>query len=348
MVKTQVSIASITAQEMRDTAIAAGVNVPIEQTWVWAEFEETFPDRHLLGFFEICRAGEPVALLALTRYRYHGFEFLWCKHGPVWLVEQSAELEQVSVRALVAWARKKRPLTAFLRLHLRFPGPDARPPMQITTYDRTVIVALSEDEPELMAGFKPRTRQDIRRAGRKYPVDLADETALGVEDFTPYHEIMAETADRQGFTPWSAAVYENLLRSLKYEHSRLYAARVDGRLVAFTIFTISGSEVVYYYAAANEEGRERRAPAQLLYFALSQLGVEGYKTADLMGIGSDLAPSLNALNSFKTGFAKEITEVEPAYDIPVSKSRYRALEALRAVGSALRSVRARFGRRGAE
>lgn len=341
MAQSQVGIRSISAQEMRDTAIANTVNVPIEQTWAWAEFEETFPDRQLLGFFEISVDGSPVAILGLTSFRYHGFEFLWCKHGPVWLVDQSATLEHAAVESLVKWARKKRPRCTFIRLHLRYPGPEARPPMQITTYDRTVVVTLSEDEDELMSGFKPRTRQDIRRAGRKSPVELADETAQGAEDFAPYQQIMAETADRQGFTPWSKEIYENLLRSLKYEHARLYAARVEGQLVAFTIFTIAGSEVVYYYAAANEEGRKFRAPVQLLYFALSTLGKEGYRNADLMGIGSDLAPSLNALNSFKTGFAKTVAEVAPAYDVPVSKVRYRTLEALRQAKRGLRAATSR-------
>lgn len=329
MALAQVGIRSISAQEMREAAIAAEVNVPIEQTWVWADFEETFPDRHLLGFFQVSLADQPVAILGLTSYRYHGFEFVWCKHGPVWLADDEPDLEQATVEALVRWIRKKRPRTAFLRLHLRYPGEDAHPPMQITTYDRTVIVHLAEDEEVLMAGFKPRTRQDIRRAGRKSPVDCQDETEAAAQDFGPYFEIMAETADRQGFTPWSQEVYENLLRSLRYEHSRLYAARLDGRLLAFTIFTLSGSEAVYYYAAANAEGRNNRATVQLLYFALATLGKEGYTTADLMGIGSDLAPSLNTLTAFKSGFSQDITEVPPAYDVPVSKVRYAALEGLR-------------------
>lgn len=341
----QVQIRPITAQEMRDAAISAEVNVPIEQTWVWAEFEETFPDRDLIGFFAISADDQPVAIFGLTEYDYHGFTFVWCKHGPVWLVEQNRDLEQSAVQAMVRWIKKNRPRTAFLRLHLLFPLPEANPPMQITTYDRTVVVELADNEDDLMAGYKPRTRTQVRSSRRKTPVECSDDTEQAIEDITDYYELMAETAERQGFTPWSETVYSNLLRTLKREHARLYAARVDGRLVAFTIFTLSGSEVVYYYAAANEEGRENRAPAQLLHYALSELGTEGFATADLMGIGSDRAPSLEVLTPFKTGFAKEVTEVAPAYDVPVSKKRYKALEMLREGKAKLDTLKTKVLRR---
>lgn len=345
MTFSQVAISPIGAQEMRTQAVNAGINVPIEQTWVWAEFEQTFPDRHLVGFFSVAFDGVPVAVLALTRYRYHGFDFLWCKHGPVWLVDQSEELEQATVRALIDWVKKTAWGTAFLRLHLRFPGPDAHSPMQITTYDRTVFVDLSDNADDLMLGFKKRARTKVRGAIKKTPVDCGDETELATEDFTPYYEVMAETAARQGFTPWSKSVYQNMLRTLKREHGRLYAARVDGRVVGFAIFTLSGTEAVYYYAAANAEGRDHEASIQVLYSALVDLGAEGFKTMDLMGVGSDLAPSLNALTSFKSGFAQEISEVSPAYDVPVNRTAYRALEVLKDGKSKLDTLRAKISQR---
>lgn len=329
MAFSEVVISPIGAQEMRTQAVAAGINVPIEQTWVWAEFEETFPDRHLVGFFSVAVDGSPVAILSLTRYRYHGFDFLWCKHGPVWLVPESSELEQATVKALVEWIKKNSHGTAFLRLHLRFPGPDVHPPMQITTYDRTVIVTLEDNEPDLMLGFKKRTRTKIRGVLKKTPLPCKDETEEAIEDFSPYYEVMAETASRQGFTPWGKSVYQNMLGTLKREHARLYAARVDGEVVGFAIFTLSGTEAVYYYAAANAEGREHEVSIQLLYTACIDLGEEGFKTMDLMGVGSDLAPSLNALTPFKSGFAQEIAEVAPAYDVPVNKTAYKALEILK-------------------
>ncbi|WP_099331959.1 lipid II:glycine glycyltransferase FemX [Actinomyces minihominis] len=345
MTTSQVVIRPTTAQEMRDHAVAAQVNVPIEQTWVWAEFEETFPDRQLVGFFSIAFNGEVVAILGMTEYRYHGFNFLWCKHGPTWLVDPTEELERAALQALIKWIKRNNRGVAFLRLHLEFPGPDAFPPMQITTYDQTVVVRLSEDEDELMAGFKKRARTKVRGVIRKTPVDLADETDQAAEDFSPYFEIMAETADRQGFTPWPPSVYENMLRTLKREHSRLYAARVDGELVAFAIFTLSGQEAVYYYAAATENGRAHEASIQVLHHAFKELGAEGLTTMDLMGVGSELAPSLHTLTPFKSGFAPDITQVPPAFDVPVNRARFRMLELLREGKSKLDTLKDRVSER---
>ena len=325
----QVKVRPITGQEMRDTAVEAQVVVPVEQTWVWAEFEETFPDRDLIGFFEITADGEPVAVLGLTAYDYHGFKFVWCKNGPVWLVPEDAALEKKAVRALVRWIKRRQPSTAFLRMHLRFPLADAKPPMQITPYDRTVIVDLADTEDDLMAGYKRRMRTQIRGARRKTPVELADESLAGAEDFGPYYKIMEETAERQDFTIWPQEVYEHLLRSLGEEYSRLYVARVDGEVAALAIFTMAGRRAAYYYAAANEAGRDNRAPVQLLHYALLELGKEGNTSADLMGVGSELAPSLNPMTALKSGFAAEITTISPAYDVPVNKLRYKALELLR-------------------
>lgn len=345
MTFSQVAISPIAAQEMRTRAVDAGVNVPIEQTWVWAEFEETFPDRHLVGFFSVEVDGTPAAIFSLTRYRYHGFDFLWCKHGPVWLVEQSEELENATVKAMVKWIKKSARGTAFLRLHLRFPGPDVQTPMQITTYDRTVLVTLEDNESDLMAGFKKRGRSRIRTALKRTPVSCTDETESATEDFTPYFDIMEETAARQGFTSWPKSVYRNMLGTLKSEHSRLYAARIEGKLVAFAIFTLSGTEAVYYYAAANEEGRDHEASVQVLYYACLELGAEGLKTMDLMGVGSDLAPSLHSLTPLKSCFAREISEVDPAYDVPVNHAAFATLEALKAAKSKLNTLRRKISER---
>lgn len=340
----QVRIRPIAAQEMRDLAVQTGVNVPIEQTWVWAEFEETFPDRALVGFFSIIVDGQTVAILGLTRYEYHGFEFVWAKHGPVWLVENTPELERAAVRALVKWLKKKRSRTAFVRLHLAFPSGEAHLPMQITTYDRTVYVALSPEEATLMSGYKPRMRTSIRGAAKKTPLDFADETALAMADMTEYYAIMEETADRQGFNAWSQDVYQSLLETLGHEHARLYTARHEGQLVAFTIVTLAGVEAIYYYAAANELGRTRRASAQLLHWACATLGQEGLVRMDLMGVGSPLAPSLDVLTTFKSGFSKEVVETAPAYDVPVNKTLFRALELLGSGKSKVNTLKARLSR----
>lgn len=338
----------IQAQQMRERAVEAHVNVPIEQTWVWYEFEETFPGRELIGFFEVVVDGEPVALIALQRVEYHGFHFLWAKHGPVWLVPVNVELEKRVVEMLVAWAKKNAPLAPFIRLHLTEPVCGAQPPVQMITYDKTVVMETGGDAEQVMADFKKRTRTRLRQYLRRSPVEVRDETAAAVEDFGEFYQIMASTASRQGFNAWGPEVYQSMLRELGTEHARLLSASVDGERVAWAIFTLSGTGAEYLYAACTDRGREVGAPPQILLQAAVSLGEEGIEEMDLMGIGSELSPSLSHLNPFKTGFAKEETQVAPAWDVPVNKAAYKALIGARESARALRQLTGKLSERARE
>lgn len=339
----------IQAQQMRERAVAAHVNVPIEQTWVWYEFEETFPGRTLIGFFEIVVEGEPVALVALQRVEYHGFHFLWAKHGPVWLVPVDVELEKRVVETLVAWAKKNARMTPFIRLHLSEPVCGAQPPVQMITYDRTVVLDVTGTPEDVLSRFSAKGRTNVRRSIRRNPVSVTDETEQASADFGPYYRMLAETADRQGFNAWDADVYQNMVRELGPEHVRVFAARDEGgQLCGVSIVTVSGTDSAYYYAATNDLGRSLRAPEQLVFGAASIVGKDGVETLDLMGIGSELSPSLDSLTSFKMKFVKEATEVAPAWDVPVNKAAYRALIGAREGARALRRLTAKLSERARE
>lgn len=324
---------------MRELAVLAQVNVPVEQTWVWYEFEQTFPDRELLGFFTVQLGGEDVVALALQKVRYHGFSFAWAKHGPVWLVEPTEATERAVTDLLISWLREKSPTLAFVRLHLQWPGIDAHPPVQLVTHDRTVLVELDGGRESINARFKKRMRTQLRQYSRRTPVDISDETDSASQDFAEFHALMQDTATRQGFTPWDEGVYRRLVSVLGAKHARVFAARADGQLVAWALFTLSGSEAAYYYAASTSEGRSAGAPAQILDYAFSELSDEGFEKVDLMGIGSELAPTLSSLTAFKTGFSEQVVSVPAAWDIPVNKTIYSLLISARRTVSGLKSLK---------
>lgn len=66
------------------------------------------------------------------------------------------------------------------------------------------------------------------------------------------------------------------------------------------------------------------------------LGAQGITAYDLMGIGSDFAPSLKGLNEFKTKFTEEVTPVAPGRDVPLHKVFYSTLSAVQHVRRSLR------------
>lgn len=125
--------------------------------------------------------------------------------------------------------------------------------------------------------------------------------------------------------------YLDMIGALGAEHCRVFAARIDGQVVAWSIVTVEGSYAVRYYAAMRIHATDR-----LLYAECCMLGSQGITDYDLMGIGSDFAPSLKGLNAFKTKFTETITPVAPARDVPLKKVFYKTLQAVQGVRRAFR------------
>lgn len=69
------------------------------------------------------------------------------------------------------------------------------------------------------------------------------------------------------------------------------------------------------------------------------LGGQGITEYDLMGIGSDFAPSLKGLNEFKTKFTEEITPVAAGHDVPIKKGFYTLLTLVKSVRDKLRAAK---------
>lgn len=122
-----------------------------------------------------------------------------------------------------------------------------------------------------------------------------------------------------------------MIGALGAEHCRVFASRIDGQVVAWSIVTVEGSYAVRYYAAMRIHVTDR-----LLYAECCMLGSQGITDYDLMGIGSDFAPSLKGLNAFKTKFTETITPVTPARDVPLKKVFYMTLQAVQGVRRAFR------------
>lgn len=93
---------------------------------------------------------------------------------------------------------------------------------------------------------------------------------------------------------------------------------------------------MHYYAAMRDAAMRIHATDRLLYAECCMLGSQGITDYDLMGIGSDFAPSFKGLNAFKTRFTKTITPVAPARDVPLKKVFYKTLQVVQGVRRAFR------------
>ena len=134
--------------------------------------------------------------------------------------------------------------------------------------------------------------------------------------------------------------YEDMIRILGPEHCRVFAGRHEGRVVTWSIVTISGNRATRYYGASRSDTMRLHVTDKLVYFECCELGSRGLEEYDLMGIGSEFSPSIMGLNEFKTKFAKDgVRSVAPDRDLPLKRAFYRTLVGVRDVRDRLRGGR---------
>ncbi len=324
----------LTDDDFLTYARASAHPIPIEQAPAWDAFDRTVAGRRPWGRFAVWSGGEqPAAVIALTRFAGRGFDYLWAKHGPIWIAEQTAGAELAARGAIAAYLRERDPASAFVRLHARHPAPDLHDLLQTVTYDRTVKADLSGGDDGILAGLNKRTRKKLRAVERDDAMAITDETGISREDFEELYAIHQETAARAEFGIFGADVYYGMLGALG-EHARLFVARRTdtpegaraGRAVAWLISTMYDGGGVNYYSGANAEGRRVNAPLLLRWHAMSTFAGEGVTTYDFMGVDSPRAPSLVGVGEFKRQFGPEVA-VDGAWDLPLRPWRYRALTA---------------------
>ena len=327
----------------REMRLAVGNSpFPVEQTEAWERFEEAM-GRPLWGRYLYEDEGKPVAAIALYRYEMGGQTFLWAKHGPVWLKEQSPEREAHLRRLLRSVVKERDRSVRFIRMHARYRDTDLRELLSTITYDRTYVIDLVPKTPEKMAAVMPKDgRRAVKRAervAREAGCTISDETGLSREEFDKVYEVLRETAERDGFKPHDAEVYWTMLTSLGEDNARLFVLRKDGVPHAWDLILTSGKDAVAYYGASSNESRTFRGAEALDWWAACTLAQEGYRGLDLMGAGSTRVPSLYTVGQYKKRYAQHVTEVDGAWDVPVSRAIYSGMCTAKRLRDALRARR---------
>ena len=315
-------------------------DVPIEQLPIWQDYESTIPGRSFWGYISFEEDGVRVALAAFQQYETHGYRYLRGHHAPVWIQPPSPEREAAMLDALSAYVASRDRGLAFARLSVASEPPATRPCLSTRPYDTTVVIDLTGGDEAILSRMKPRGRRDVRKALRESPVACADETERAAASFDEYYDVMRETGERDGFVPAPISDYEDMIRLLGPGHCRVFAGRDGGRVVTWSIVTVSGKRATRYYGASRNETMRMHVTDKLVYEECCELGSRGLSEYDLMGIGSEFAPEIMGLNEFKTKFAKEgVRAVAPDRDLPFKKGFYRALVGVKGLRDGLRSKR---------
>jgi hypothetical protein len=196
----------------------------------------------------------------------------------------------------------------------------------------TTVVALASHEDEMLAGFKPKHRYNIR-LGLKRGVSV--ELGSDPEELSRQSDA---TARRHGISLPQVAIYRRRLELLEW--CRTYVARYQGRPIAAIMVARFDGRAYYLFGGSNGDAREVMPAYVLQWTAMREAAAAGCRDYDLWGVPPRPDPRhpWAGLWQFKTGFGGRMVEFCGAWDLVPSPLRAGVGEAPHRLGRSLRRV----------
>lgn len=194
-------------------------------------------------------------------------------------------------------------------------------------FKATIFVDLSPSEEEILAGFKQKTRYNIRLSERKeVKIESRPMDDNGVELM---YQLMSATQERAKFFLREKNYFAGYWKGL-YEANmaEFLVATYNGEVLAGVFATIFAGKSYYKDGGSFPIHRNLMAPYLLQWKAMQWAKEQGSTSYDMVAVPpkSQLDnPSHHqyGLYQFKRGFNEEVTEFVGCYDLPVDTRKYR-------------------------
>jgi lipid II:glycine glycyltransferase (peptidoglycan interpeptide bridge formation enzyme) len=198
---------------------------------------------------------------------------------------------------------------------------------------RTIVLDLEQSEDELLKAMKPKTRYNIRLAGRR-GVEVKRASTLG--ELRAFYSLLEVTSERDEFGIHTFQYYRELWDTFGPggDNSALLltadhpdeAERAQGPIAGLLALKF-GREAIYMYGASANRGREHMPTYLLQWEAIRWARGEGCRIYDFWGIpdppseegDEEVSPTntrsgLRGVYWFKKGFGGREVEYPGAYD----------------------------------
>ncbi len=333
-------LVEVTDAETWDAFLLAHPQGHLLQSFAWGELKGAFGWEPLR--LALVEGGETRAVAQVLFRRMAGVSLAYIPRGPVvdWADEEAVGL---LLEGVARAGRARRVL--FFKVEPNLPDtPEAHARMRMlgfvsarTVQPRsTIVVDLRPDEEAFLARMKPKTRYNIRLAGRR---GVVVRPARGPEEVDLFYDLLRETARRDRFGIHTLDYYHALYRLFNQagRGALLFAGR-EGETLAGLWVVAFGQETIYMYGASHEQG-QRHMPTYLLQWeAMRWARAQGCTRYDLWGIPESVAqgedprehlPEKNVRDGlwgvyrFKQGFGGEVWSSVGAYDRPCRPWLYR-------------------------
>jgi peptidoglycan pentaglycine glycine transferase (the first glycine) len=196
---------------------------------------------------------------------------------------------------------------------------------------RTIIVGIAQNEDNILAAMKQKTRYNVRLAARKgVTVREATET-----DLPAFHTLMTATGERDEFGVHTPNYYEMAYRLFAPRGwARLLLAEAEEEPVAAVMVFALPPRSWYFYGASSNAHREKMPTYLLQWEAMRWAKSLECTTYDLYGIPDKDEETLEAqfaqrsdglwgVYRFKRGFGGNLVRSVGAWDRVYAPVRYR-------------------------
>lgn len=329
-------IVTATPKELNQLLVSKKLQLPIEQSFEWQEFDKKVPGKQPLGVYFVKNNDEIVAIAGLTRISQRGYDWVWAKHGPFFVAKDTTR-EQVeqTLKTLMDFVKKNVRGATFLRVTTPKVNVNLQPPIHHIMYDRTIIIDITKSDDTILSNMNRGGRYDLKQSLKKGLEFKEIAGKVAAKNFDACYEILVETASRDGFRANPKINYVRMLEALG-DNVSLYVAYSDKVLVSWAIVTQYAGKGVYYYAAGNALGRKLGAAYGLQLFIMQSLRAKGCREYDMMGVASPDYPSYASVTGFKKKFSSNIVDIHKTYDIPLSP-KYSVIKFAKKVKETVRS-----------
>lgn len=299
-------------------------------TWGWGELKRRQGWEVIRLLAEPSAGADPVGLLHLQLRRgTAGIGFAYAPRSPLVVDPAAAEGSEAAVALLEAAAglcRRRRCLV--LKVDPEWaeadPGSRAvlsRAGLRDSWYDvqhrKTYLVDLEGGAEAVLARLKASTRRNIR-AGQRGGLEMEVRTEpAAAHEFWP---LLAETGERNGFTPRHAPYYAELLEEVGRScPTAVVLARHQGRALAGMIAIAAGPRLVYLYGGNRLDEPRLHAPYAVQWRAMEWGMGHGCGVYDMWGVPNHEDPTVPGYGyyEFKTRFNGRVERHIRCQDVPL-------------------------------
>ena len=193
---------------------------------------------------------------------------------------------------------------------------------------RTIVLDLQDDEEQILASMKQKTRYNIRLA-EKRDVEVAP-----TSDLDAFADLIKVTGDRDAFGVHTPAYYQRVYELFHPKGMcELFIASYQGRPLAGLMAFASGKRAWYLYGASNNLERNRMPTYLIQWQAIRWAKQKGCLSYDLWGVPdhdesileadfSTRSDGLWGVYRFKRGFGGELMRTCGAWDKVYHRAAY--------------------------